>query len=73
LAPISSKLGQQHFLDFETNKKGGCYLAGYASADGFQQVILKSLASICRLIGCNAPGGYAIGKTKSRFNTVINA
>ena len=33
----------------------------------------KSLASICRLIGCHAPADYAIGKTTSRFNTVINA
>lgn len=33
----------------------------------------KSLASICRLIGFDAPADYAIGKTTSRFNTVINA
>lgn len=33
----------------------------------------KSLASICRLIGCDAPADYAIGKTTSRFNTVISA
>ena len=33
----------------------------------------KSLVSICRLIGFNAPTDYAIGKTTSRFNTVINA
>ena len=174
MAGSSSKFGQYHFLDFETNKKGEFYLAGYASADDFQQVILtpgllglaedleirltspeefareflesvrahqgtvvaystaeqntlmsllpddqdllgsvqylnlakaarswvrkykqkefealpplvksandfskkrhpKSLASICRLIGCHAPADYAIGKTTSRFNTVINA
>jgi hypothetical protein len=33
----------------------------------------KSLASICRLIGFDAPADYAIGKTTSRFNTVISA
>ena len=33
----------------------------------------KSLASVCRLIGFNAPADYAIGRTTSRFNTVINA
>jgi hypothetical protein len=33
----------------------------------------KSLASICRLIGFDAPNDYAIGKTTSRFNTVISA
>jgi hypothetical protein len=174
LAGSSSKFGQYHFLDFETNKKGEFYLAGYARARDFQQVILtpgllglaedleirltspeefareflesvrahqgtvvaystaeqytlmsllpddqdllgsvqylnlakaarswvrkykqkefealpllvksandfskkrhpKSLASICRLIGCPAPADYSIGKTTSRFNTVINA
>ena len=33
----------------------------------------KSLASICRLIGFEAPADYAIGKTTSRFNTVISS
>lgn len=33
----------------------------------------KSLASICRLIDFDAPTDYAIGKTTSRFNTVISA
>lgn len=33
----------------------------------------KSLASICRLIGFKAPADYAIGKTTSRFNTVISS
>jgi hypothetical protein len=33
----------------------------------------KSLASICRLINFNAPSDYAIGKTTSRFNTVVDA
>jgi hypothetical protein len=32
----------------------------------------KSLASVCRLINFNAPGDYAIGKTTSRLNAVIN-
>ena len=174
MAGSSSDFGMYHFLDFEANKKGEFYLAGYASAGDFQQVILtpglrglaenlelqlirpeefarqfiesvrayqgtivaystaeqntlmsllpddqgllgsvqylnlakaarswvrkykkkefealpplvksandfskkrhpKSLASICRLIGCHAPADYAIGKTTSRFNTVIDA
>lgn len=33
----------------------------------------KSLASVCRLIGFDAPADYAIGKTTSRFNAVIDA
>ncbi len=174
MAPTSTNFDEYHFLDFETNKKGEFYLAGYASAGDFQQVILtprllglaegleiklscpedfareflkgvrthqgtivaystaeqntlmsllpneqellgsvqylnlakaarswirkykqrefealpplvksandffkkrhpKSLASVCRLIGFNAPADYAIGKTTSRFNTAINA
>jgi hypothetical protein len=174
LAPTSSKFDEYYFLDFETNKKGEFYIAGYASTGDFRQVILtpglkglaeeleikltrpkdfakaflnsarasqgtvvaystaeqntlmsllpddqdlldsvqylnlakagrswirkykqkefealpplvktaneyskkrhpKSLASICRLIGCIAPADYAIGRTTSRFNTVINA
>lgn len=174
MAPTSSNFGTYYFLDFETNKKGDFYLAGYASGGDFEQVILtprllglakyleiklmrpeefareflervrshqgtvvaystaeqntlmsllpddqnllgslqylnlakaarswirkykqrefealqplvksanefskkrhpKSLASICRLIGCDAPADYAIGKTTSRFNTVISA
>lgn len=174
MSSTSLRFDEYHFLDFETNKKGEFYLAGYASAGNFQQVILtprllglsegleikltrpdefareflkdvrgrqgtvvaystaeqntlmsllpgeqdllgsvqylnlakaarswirkykqkefealpplvksanefskkrhpKSLASICRLIGCDAPADYAIGKTTSRFNTVISA
>lgn len=174
MVPTSTKFDEYHFLDFETNKKGEFYLAGYASAGDFQQVILtprlvglaegleikltcpedfareflkgvrahqgtvvaystaeqntlmsllpderdllggvqylnlakaarswirkykqkefealpplvksanefskkrhpKSLASVCRLIGFDAPADYAIGKTTSRFNTAINA
>ena len=174
MAPTSSNFGTYYFLDFETNKKGDFYLAGYEIAGDFRQVILtpglrglakelqipltrpedfardflegvraqqgtvvaystaeqntlmsllpdersllnsvqylnlakaarawikrykqkefdalpplvksandfskkrhpKSLASICRLIDFDAPTDYAIGKTTSRFNTVISA
>jgi hypothetical protein len=33
----------------------------------------KSLASVCRLIDFESPKDYAIGKTTTRFNTVISA